>query len=129
MHAESVFSKYDYNDEKVALAIGTLIELPHGIALVATTQGKVIGGFLGRIDKHWFGDDLQAYDLALFILPEHRGSTAAYKLIREYIARAKAFGAAQISIANSTGFEPKRVKRLFEVTGFDHVGYVMEYVK
>lgn len=127
MHAESVFSKYAYDFSKVSQRIGILIELERGIAIVATEGEKIIGGFIGAVEPHWFGDDLQAYDLALFILPEKREGLTAVRLIKEYIRQAKEQGASQISIANSTGFEPDRVKRLFEFCMFSHVGYVMEH--
>lgn len=127
MHAEGVFSKFNYDYERVVRLISTLIELDRGIAIVATEGDKIIGGFIGSLDQHWFGNDMQAYDLALFIVPEKRQGLTAVRLIKEYIKQAKALGASQISIANSTGFEPERVKALFEYTGFKQVGYVMEH--
>lgn len=122
MHAESKFRAYSFDPSKLA---GTIRELlASGIALVAEVDGLVVGGFLGHLVPHYFGHDLAAYDLALFLAPEHRAGTVAMRLIKAYIAEAKKKGAAEVAIANSTGVQKERIARLFESAGFSHDGYV-----
>jgi GNAT superfamily N-acetyltransferase len=126
MHAESAYSPYDYNPAKVAELAETLIDAEHGIALVAEDEGVIQGAFLGVVYPHWFGDDLVSTDYALFMHPDCRGGTQAYRLIKRYIVEARAKGAKQIMLANSTGVVPSRVAALFESLGFHRLGYVFE---
>ncbi|MES2973270.1 MAG: GNAT family N-acetyltransferase [Pseudomonadota bacterium] len=124
MHEESVFSPYSFDIPTLTLLMSRLIKGDHGIALVEEVDGVVVGGFLGVVWPHFFGPDLQASDLALFIRPEYRGGSAGFRLIRAFITEAKARGAAQVVLANSTGIQPERVAGLFERVGLRQVGYV-----
>lgn len=126
MHAESTFSKYDFNEQKLSEFIRTLIQVERGIAIVSEEQGEITGGFIGAVVEHYFGYDLQSMDVALFQLPEHRGGTTGIRLIKEYIKQAKALGTKQVMLANATGIVPERVARLFEAAGFRRLGYVFE---
>jgi GNAT superfamily N-acetyltransferase len=126
MHATSIFSKFDFNEEKLALHIGMLIELDSGIALVSEVDGEIQGGFIGAVVPHFFGNDLQSFDYALFLTEHARTGATGLRLIKAYIAEARAKGANQIMLANSTGYQPERVARLFESMGFKRLGYVFE---
>jgi len=127
MHGESIYARYDYNVEKMSKLFETLIGCPNvGIALVYETEGAIAGGFIGTVTEHYFGFDLQASDLALFIAPEQRNGTAAVRLIKAYIEEAKRRGAKQIMLGNSTGVDFERVAALFESVGFVKRGYVFE---
>ncbi len=125
MHEESLFKEYDFSDAKLSSLIKWCIEDDHGVAITLVRGDEVIGGFIGCLYEHFFGTDLQATDMALFIHPDHRGSTGGFKLIKAYIEDAKARGASQIVIANSTGIDQERVAALIERVGFNKVGYVL----
>ena len=125
MHQESQFKQYNFNADKVRRMWTSYIELPAmGIALAAELDGKLVGAFLGGVVEHFFGDDRQAYDLGLFVHPEHRNSKVGALLLLEYIKQAKEMGVDEIMIANSTGVDPERVAMLFERAGFTKYGYV-----
>lgn len=124
MHAEGQYAAYNFDEAKLRREIDALIELDQGIALVSEENGHVVGGFIGMVHEHFFGHDKVSYDQALFLLPQHRSGFQGMKLIKEYISQAKDKGAAQITIANSTGFEMDKVASLYERLGFEHVGYV-----
>ena len=124
MHAESKYRCYDFDPLKLANTISELIEVDRGIAIVAEVQGRVVGALIGYLAEHYFGNDLAAYVLALFIPPEHRNGMVGPQLIRQYIERARNKGASEIVLANTTGYEKERVGRLIERLGFRHDGYV-----
>jgi GNAT superfamily N-acetyltransferase len=127
MHGESIYAPFDYCVDKTTKLFETLIACPSvGIALVYEVKGIVVGGFIGTVSEHYFGCDLQASDLALFIEPEQRKGSAAVRLLKAYIEEAKLRGAAQIMLGNSTGVEFERVSALFESVGFVKRGYVFE---
>jgi N-acetylglutamate synthase-like GNAT family acetyltransferase len=126
MHKESIFAPYNYDTEKVSELINSLITTRFGIALVAEEAGVIVGGFIGVVCEHYFGRDLQSQDLALFIAPEYRQGTTGLKLIKAYIVAAREKGAKQVMLANSTGYQPERVAKLFESLGFVRRGFVFE---
>jgi GNAT superfamily N-acetyltransferase len=124
MHAESKYRCYDFDPLKLANTISELIELDRGIAIVAELQGQIVGGLIGYLAEHYFGNDLAAYGLALFIHAEHRNGMVGPRLIKQYVEQARNKGASEIVFANTTGYEKERVGRLFERLGFNHDGYV-----
>ncbi len=79
------------------------------------------GMIVGFVDEYWFGHDCYAFEYGVFVEPDHRG-TDGVRLIKAYIERAKAFGARDIHIENTTGVETDRTERLFHNLGFAHVG-------
>ena len=124
MHAESKYRCYNFDPLKLANTISELIEVKKGIALVAVVQGKIVGGLIGYLAEHYFGCDLAAYGLALFIDAEHRNGMVGPRLIKQYVAHARDKGASEIVFSNTTGYEMERVGRLFLRLGFSHDGYV-----
>lgn len=125
MHSESVYSKYNFDEAKVLNFITYYITHDHCIAIKALDDaGEIIGGFFGTVIPHYFGNDLQAFDVALFIHPDYRGTRTALHLIKAYREEAIARGASQVMLANSTGVDSDRVGQLFARSGFNHVGGV-----
>ena len=124
MHAESKYRCYDFDRLKLANTISDLIVSDRGIAIVAEVDGGIVGALIGYLAEHYFGNNLAAYGLALFIDPEHRNGMVGPRLIKQYVEQAQVNGAAEIVFANTTGYEKERVGRLFERLGFNHDGYV-----
>ena len=127
MHQESSYRGMDFDFEKVALLLDRAIDDDDYLFLVSEHNGEVIGGFVGIITKQWFGNDLTATDMALFIHPDHRGSTTALRLIRHYIAWAKEQGCRPeaIRIGITTGVDEDKTTLLYQHCGFRHAGNLM----
>jgi GNAT superfamily N-acetyltransferase len=125
MHFESRYARFDFDPAKYATVLAHVI--PQGLTFIAEQDGEVIGVFVGVLDSMFFGHDIVARDLLTYVAPERRGR-AGVGLIREYVRRAKALGAADIHIGVSTGLQPERTGRLYERLGFSHIGggYAME---
>lgn len=126
MHLESEYVRYSFDPIKVAKTLTGVIEDKNGIAIVAERDGSILGGMIGYVTSHYFGNDLVASDLAVFVTSEERKGRLALKLIYSFIEQAKSLGANHISLANSTGVESDRIKALYERIGFKHVGYVFQ---
>lgn len=124
MHQESRFNQYDFNGVKLAEFVHRLIEESWGIAIVAEQDKELVGGFIGMVHPHFFGNSNQAVDFGLFVQKEKRGGLTGFRLLKQYIKVAKEMNAEEIVIANSTGVDREVVARLFEKIGFTHVGYV-----
>lgn len=123
MHAESRYSKYVLDLDKLERKIATLIEAPAGIVLI-TANGFLVGSVL----EYWFGPAKYAAELLLYVAPEARGSSEAPTLVKAYVERAKALGAVDVHVENTTGCDVEKVERLFSKLGFTRVGgnFIME---
>jgi len=123
MHLESSYRCYDFNPTKTANTLVSVIEDRRGIAIVAEKDGIIVGGFLGNVSSHYFGNDLVASDMALFVTKEERRGRLAIRLLTEFMDIADSLGAKHISIGTTTGVNADRVKALYEHFGLKHVGY------
>lgn len=127
MFQESQFARYDFDRQKVTNTIHDLIEDSNGIALVAEDQGELLAGFVGQISEHWFGKCRVSFDMAFFIAPKARGTLLAARLVKAYIRRARAGGAQEVLVGNSTGSNTEATEHFFERMGFVRVGGNFRY--
>ena len=79
MHQESTFAPMDYDIDCVKETIADLMEKSQLVLVAEDTNGEVIGGILGKVTQTWFGKDMVANELGLFIHPDHRGGMLAMK--------------------------------------------------
>jgi GNAT superfamily N-acetyltransferase len=121
------YGRYTYSVDKVAALCTELIKSPTGIALVAEQEGQLVGAFVGSVYPMWFSTELEASDYAMFVHPDYRRSAHALHMVRAFVEQAKSLGASRICIGNSTGFEPEKVRALYEMAGFKFVGYNLEH--
>lgn len=121
MHAESVYAPFSFNEDKVRSVLESLLS-GSGCVIVFERAGVILGYFLGMLTEHWFGDSTLACDLALYVVPEHRGGPAAVRLLRAYMNWARLVGADDVQIAQSTGVAIDRVAHLYQRFGFVPVG-------
>lgn len=128
MHDESTFAPMNYDVNRVKETISDLIDKSQFVVVAEGTNGELIGGMAGMVTQSWFGSDMVATDLAVFIKPDQRGGMVAIKMMRAFVQWAKLAGARQIRPSVHTGDE--RAEKLFERLGFARCGasFVMEGV-
>lgn len=119
MHQESRYAELDFDPEMYAGAL--LYANAQGLVFVAEADGKLVGGFAGRIAEYFFGRDTFSHDLMTYVRPEYRGRTG-WLLIKRYLAEAKASGVKSIYIGESADILPQRVRKLYERLGFTPAG-------
>jgi GNAT superfamily N-acetyltransferase len=121
MHKESPrFKGMDYDEEKlIHLGIGLAEQ---GGIFLAEKNGKPIGMVLGMVTEHFFGHDLMATDLAVYVHPDHRGGTLVVRLIKKFEAWAFSMGAKVISMGVSTEVEADRTGQLYKRLGYRMTG-------
>lgn len=124
MHGESRYSFMEYDGEKVAATIRTL--LGSGFVRVVRREGEIIGGMIGYMGEPWFSREPVAGELALFVIPDRRGGMAAAALVNEFVAWATERGAREITLAISAGVRVEETGRLYERLGFDNIGGVFK---
>lgn len=128
MHQESSFAPMNYDMDRVKGTISDLINKSQFVVVAEDKNGKVIGGMVGMVTQSWFGRDMVANDLALFVASDARGGMAAIKMMKAFVHWAKLAGAKQIRPGVTTGHA--RAEKLFERLGFARCGasFVMEGV-
>ncbi len=127
MHAESPrFSRLAFDAEKLAAFLGSAVNAPHVLVLVAERDDQIVGGFVGLALEHWCSRDLVATDLALFIEPRKRGGLIASRLVRAYLDWAERRGAKLIQLGITTGVATLATERLYEVLGLSRCGSIYE---
>lgn len=125
MHQESWFRDFDFDVNKALSIWDRKVAQPDRWCLfVAEENDKIIGVFAGFANEHFFGNDLVSGDLILYVDPEHRGGTAAPRLIQAYEKWARSIGVKEIHIGVSTGVNVERTARLFEKLGFGNRAYL-----
>jgi GNAT superfamily N-acetyltransferase len=122
-HAEAEhFSKCDYSSNKVISFLENLLTNEDALVNVIERDGVIIGGMAAIIFQEWYSTDPLATDICVFILPEHRGSTAAAELIQSYKAWAKEKGAVYSLISVGSGINMERTQQLYEKLGARYIG-------
>lgn len=116
------YRQFSIDAQKVVNMLCWLIDSEDGIAIVAEHDGKIVGGFIGSIATHWFGNHRAASDMALFVDKDHRRGRLAINIVNAAIQEAATKGADELIIANTTGVESDRVEKLFQHVGFERLG-------
>lgn len=122
MHAETDFRALALNPGKTLDSLGFWIAGPSAVALLAVhdTAGPV-GFFLAKITAPWYSDEPAAVEDCFYVLPAHRGSRAAYSLVRAFVAWAKERGALHGRAGVSSG-AGRAGERLYEHFGMKNMG-------
>jgi GNAT superfamily N-acetyltransferase len=125
MAAESPrYSRLRYSACKVEALLGKMIDSPDGFVMLAEADGVAVGVMAAFVSAHWMSDDLMASDFGLYMLPEHRGGTAAMRMARAYIAWARARGALDISLGISTNVNSEQTARFYSALGGRPAGFL-----
>lgn len=121
MIAESQFKLFEYDFLKTKFFIDEWIKNPAGIVIVAEDDKEFVGFMMGVVSEQWWGRHITVGEMALYVIPEKRGSAAAPKLLAKFIEVSKGHGAEEIAAGISTGFD-KGATRLYEKMGFVNCG-------
>lgn len=122
MHRETDFRSFQLDPEKTAASLAYWTTHRDGLALLAEhDDAGPVGFFLAKVTTPWFSNDLTAVEDCFYVLPEHRGSRAAYMLVREFMAWAKHRGAVHVRAGVSSG-RGRGGERLYEHFGMSNMG-------
>ena len=124
MHGETDFKTVPFDVEQTANSVlNMVINNPRGHGVLAYTDDDQVAGMLcGGISNYVFSRGSVANDYAFYVLPEHRGSWAAPRMIKMFSNWARENGATELYIGISSGLFADRTGKLLERSGFDHVG-------
>ena len=120
MRAESPIGHEHADDpEYVSENLAAVID---GEGFLGYVYGEQHGYMFGTLAPTWFCKKLRAYELSLFVKPEHRGSRAAPALIKRFVADATDRGAFEIFAGGHTEIKTEKLYKLYERLGFERHG-------
>jgi GNAT superfamily N-acetyltransferase len=124
MHQESRFKVYPMNEAKTRASMEKLVSNPlAGCILLARNEaGAAVGMLAGYVVDYFFSDALVAQDSYFFVAPEHRGSSAALKLLIAFRRWAENRNASELCINMSVDVDQERFNRFMAHLGFRNCG-------
>jgi GNAT superfamily N-acetyltransferase len=121
MHEESPrFRQFKFD----ANSIFNLIKSPSVYCVLYVKDNEPIGFFIGVATPFWFGVELAGYDLALYILPEHRGGFAAVRMINAFEEWCKTKQCVTVNVGSSSEISTDLVSKLYKRLGYSECGFV-----
>jgi hypothetical protein len=124
MHAESRFSGLTINIQKTRISVEKLIANPltSCVLLAQSHDGATVGMLAGFVTDFFFSEALVAQDKVFFVLPAHRGSSAALKLLIAFRRWAENRKAVEICINMSVDIEQAQFDKFMTHMGFKSCG-------
>lgn len=122
--AESRFSRYGINREKVTAEIASMMSTQGNVCILLAerSNGEISGLLAGYVTDFFFCDAILAQDRLFYILPEYRGSSAAVKLLIAFRRWAENHQADEIAINMSSGIDMAGFNKLLTHMGFSCCG-------
>lgn len=129
LHGSSLFKDMDYDVDHTFSICNAALNYPDKFFFnVIAVDDVPVGMLLAAMNVTFFGKDVVANDLLLFIEEEHRHmcGEALQEITRRYKHWATHYNARRIYLATTTGIEPERTREVFEKCGFHQVGTIHE---
>ena len=124
MHAEGAFKHLQFDPGKVRLLIAQIIHNSSYFGIVCEHEDQIIGMMAGYASEFFFGSDLIATDMVLYVEQTRRGGINALRMIERYVAWAIRKGCVEIQLGQTTGINPDIVDKLYTHAGFTMVGQI-----
>jgi GNAT superfamily N-acetyltransferase len=115
MAKDTVFTSIDRN------RIEKLLSMPTVLSLVAESK-EIIGFICGSLNEQFFTKQKFASDMALYVEPEYRGSSAAFRLVKEFEKWAKEQGASHVWLGQSVGQNIDDTTKFYTRLGYTLAG-------
>jgi len=124
MHEESNFKHLNLDRQKLTeLGYFAIANPDIYYAIVAEDENKCIKGmFVGLITEYYFGKDLMATDLLVYVDKSKRGAMASVLMFKEFEKWATRKNAKEVRPATSTGIEIERTRKLYRHLGYEVSG-------
>lgn len=86
-------------------------------------DGTLIAFMVGHVSETFLNNEVNAYEMGLFVAPEHRGTRHAVRLVRNFEDWARANGAVNIWLGQSVGQRQAETLHFFERMGYKCQGF------
>ncbi|UXY16842.1 GNAT family N-acetyltransferase [Chitiniphilus purpureus] len=124
LHAETRYRSLPLQRTKVEAMLARYLADRRGIyaILIAEQDGVPVGFLFAVVETYWFSDARVANNIAWYVIPKARGSSAAPKLLLAFRRWAMNRGAAEIKIGVSSAHLTERTGRMLTRMGFNMIG-------
>jgi GNAT superfamily N-acetyltransferase len=123
LHQESWFAHIRYDENRIAqFFYGLIFDQEQNFCQVASRSSILVGAIAGKLTPHWFSVERGVFDTFLYVVPEFRGSTIAFRLWRNMRDWAIARGAKELTHGVGTAIGLDGTHRFFTGVGMTHVG-------
>lgn len=126
MHQESPnFRNRKYDRERIWKLLDQSLLSPSRVCvLIAKEENTIIGFLVGTMTEQYFSGDLLANDLAMYILPEHRGGRTFFRLLEAFEEWSISNKATAIILGHTTGINLEKSKGLFLKRKYSLMGHI-----
>jgi GNAT superfamily N-acetyltransferase len=114
MYAESNYKGSKLNTTKAKATLAVWAESPKHLLVGARLEGVPVGFLIGQLFSTWFGDDIFAKDILVFVPDPHRKNGIAMALYQHFFRWAYHEGAVAGYLSTSTGIGTEAAKHIFE---------------
>lgn len=124
-HSLTRFRIYDYKPEMVRQQLTALIGHKagtHCFLVAVSADQQPVGGLVGCIESHLFSDQPVATLIHYDVLPEHRLSGAAVRLLTAFRKWAENREAFELCVGVNSGVDLEKMDRFFRKLGFEVTG-------
>ena len=119
MHNESIEPYPPIDPDFMQKYLEMAVSMPEiFLFAIAEDDGVPMGMVAAVAGPYSFSPEIRAASDLLFVLPEHRGSRAAIKLVQKFKGWSDSVGARTANLSVATGVSPERTGRFFELMGF-----------
>tara|TARA_R110002012_G_scaffold7562_5_gene35269 strand:- start:5974 stop:6435 length:462 start_codon:yes stop_codon:yes gene_type:complete len=118
-----IFNKYKWNSEKAYEFLSSISNNDNSCGYIAYIKEEPVGLVLGEVVDFYFSEAKFLEDKFIYILPEHRGSKAAYLLMKEYIKFGESKKVDDIFFQVSAGIDNEKSIKFLSKFGFNVMAY------
>jgi N-acetylglutamate synthase-like GNAT family acetyltransferase len=101
--------------------IAKILSVPTAVVFVAEAK-EIVGFICGALHEQFFTQQKFASDMALFVEPKHRSSSAAYRLVKAFENWAKEKSASHIWLGQSVGQNIDDTAKFYTRLGYSLAG-------
>lgn len=125
MHAESpTYRDFAFDPEKVQALCQLCFDADEWICVVVEDDEAIIGFTAAGFVPTLFGHELVVEDLAFYVHPSRRGTTAAVRMLRMIETWSKTLGAKAIRMGITTGTNPTQTAKFLSRFGYAETGWL-----
>lgn len=122
MHNETELQVPDIVPEKISVKVNEAIN--RGVVLVALNkENRLLGSIGGLVTSDWWSEEKFLADMWFYVYPQHRSSSAAIKLVKEFIKIGQD-AKLPVRLGHIFSGDLERKDKLFERLGMTKAGCV-----